>query len=1316
MLTIPVKFDVDTGDIKAALNDLEKGSKEAFEQILSYDKAKISVEYRLDVNGKEVRDELDEVDKKIRQLEKSRKRATGGEEGSIGRTKTLIRQLERQREETRKNSKSWYDLSAALSRAKKELNTLNGVQEGSIARTKELRADAIKLRDTLKIGSDQYNKLTETIQGYDEALGITIKKQKGLGSKLRSIAGTIAVGTAAFLSLVGTFKLVNNAIDTVTRRQKEIEGFNLALENIGLGQVEVNRVFKQAKTTADELGAPLKQIEKSYKRILPALQAVGTSAQDSDKFIEAITARTQTLGLNAEQSGRLLEAFAQVLSKGKLQAEELNQQISELDGAFRTQLADSLGVTSNELNELIKSSRVTADVFVKAVLDMENGVELLKQRIKEGRATIQQLQNGISNLRTKNLETIGKAIEPAIKGFIELQYAVEEFIGSLAKSEFGKFLASSLNNLVLGLRDFVRILIAASKAIGFFADPIFTILRAFSLFLRVIIPVGLSLAALQLATLAYGKVVTFATAQVVPFVTVLFAKAVAAGKAAFAMNALSVSMGRLAAIFVKFLGKFAAIAAVIGAASFAISEFNKGAESGRNASEGLEDQIAELERVLEDNGNQLERNIDLLKQLKTLAPQLDIFRQTGQSKEINERVLIPLERSFDRTKRLAEIFREEFPALIGAGDEDVKRLRKQLKTSIETAEAFFEKIDDLYEEAKGNPILMQNITEVNNAIVRGLPEQRKQLKLLEEEIDKRKNLKLEIDNLVTSLEQYNEKRKEEKEFQDTAMLALEVKLLKQYGNTAKELTEKEMLLASAQAHRHAGNVKQLQKELKLIKDKDAKELGGEAKKAELIKQYTKDILEEEKKALEAGKRFADSITSEVERVFKESSDAAQNYADIANQVASAVDKVRTSISSTLGTLRSATNIAFDNMLPGASPTQAMDIERARIKTLARINAIEHTIAQLKLQSAFRIQQIEAQTLQARLRGEAAIARRAGDNAGAMNLERSANSLSEVLRLNKMNYKIESRNLDLQKKLKDTQLVQQAMSTKIGNAEFKLFSQSTNRQIAIEDTNRALGTQSLTVADINNTFKEINAYQRELKLFDEKSLQAGKNSLIMQQTGVSDMDKNLETLNQNWLTAIENNKALFDGLGNTNKAMDSLTEEGQNYNKELEKALANVDELKKAVGGGTSARWMGGPVQGGQTYRVNDAGLGREAFMNKFGDVKMLPAGSNINWTAPSSGTIIPAAIVKQMQLSGKGNAVVNNVRGKDRPALTSVASTLSSDNSGNLVKQMTAAMSASGGNQRITNNVTIQSQQPVTDASQIMTNVARMRLRNSRRI
>ena len=191
--------------------------------------------------------------------------------------------------------------------------------------------------------------------------------------------------------------------------------------------------------------------------------------------------------------------------------------------------------------------------------------------------------------------------------------------------------------------------------------------------------------------------------------------------------------------------------------------------------------------------------------------------------------------------------------------------------------------------------------------------------------------------------------------------------------------------------------------------------------------------------------------------------------------------------------------------------------------------------------------------------------------------------------------------------------------------------------------------------------------------------------------------------------------LEDTTANINLYLDGSAQATETLRKNMEAAKKAAEELKGTLGG-EQARWMGGPVEGGQTYRVNDAGLGREAFMNKFGDVKMLPAGSNIKWTAPSSGTIIPAAIVKRLQRNADINSSISSTRQSASPVLSGPAASSLSGNSGNLVKQMTAAMSASGGNQRITNNVTIQSQQPVTDASQIMTNVARMRLRNARRI
>ena len=197
--------------------------------------------------------------------------------------------------------------------------------------------------------------------------------------------------------------------------------------------------------------------------------------------------------------------------------------------------------------------------------------------------------------------------------------------------------------------------------------------------------------------------------------------------------------------------------------------------------------------------------------------------------------------------------------------------------------------------------------------------------------------------------------------------------------------------------------------------------------------------------------------------------------------------------------------------------------------------------------------------------------------------------------------------------------------------------------------------------------------------------------------------------------INNNTSdLVHNLETVESKMGGVNTEAASFATNMSAAAKEVDKMISKLGTGNSARFMGGPVEGGQTYRVNDAGLGREAFMNKFGDIKMLPAASNMNWTAPSSGTIIPAKLVKAMQKNADINANISAKQTRQTPNISNIASSAASGVSGSLAKQLGSAVSGSTSN-RITNNVTIQSQSPVNDASDLMTNVARMRLRNSRR-
>jgi tape measure domain-containing protein len=1294
-------------------------------------------------------------DKAVQGLSRTLKQQTKTQKGSVTALKQGLAARKQELAGLNKLDSRYKHVQQQIKGYQNALNKAQGIEKGSIAAKRQLLANLQRQADALVQGSAEQRRFTQEIRKLTAEINGTNGPFSAFFKTLNKLA-TLQAGFQAFTAIVGGFF---GKINEFVGQAKQLEGFELALRNVGLSTIEASQALGEAAAISARLGAPLQQVEKSFKRMVPSLRAVGVNAEDSSKFIEGIAARTQTLGLNTEQSGRFVEAFAQVLSKGKLQAEELNQQISELDGAFRTQLADALGVTTSELEDLISNGEVTAEVFVKAFSEMENGAEELAKRVEEGNLTVQQFQNVIDKIRIENIRNLGSLLQPAIKGFLQLQLASEQFIAALIDSEFGKFLVDVFNNVVLGIRDFTTVVIDATKVLNFFLEPLFAITRAFSPLLRLIVPLAAGFATLKVATLAYGASATFASNTLVPFVAGLiqtsiqatiataatiklaavnFAKSIAGWSVALFefIKTLVLTRGNLVAAGTELkvytalqgkagagalatAGKFALVGGAIAVAALAFSSFQDGASKGREAVAGLEVGIKDMEQTLKNNAVEIQNNIDLLTHLKNLVPGLSLFSGLGQSKEVNERVLQPMQRSMKAINERIEEFKSEFPALIGAGDDDLKAMRQSIKSYVDQAQVFLDNADKLHAGAlaEGNVVLAQTITEVAIAIHESLGPQREQLEAIEEEIGKRKNLKKEIDNTIMSLDEFNKKRKEEQEQQDTTMLALEVNLLRQYGDTVTETADRTLVLAAAQAERHKGNVKRLKEELKLTQSKDDKEFASADEKRKLVEATTRAILEEEKKAIESNKAFADAITAEVERVFQQSTDAAQNYANISSQIASSIDKVRSNISSTVSTLRSAANIVFDNLSAGTgSVTKTKEIERTRLRFLARVNQIENTIAQAKLRSAFQLQQIEIQTLQTKLQGQAILAQREGDAQGAANLRKNIAGLDEVLKLNKLSYQIESRNLDLQKRMKDEQLVQQALSTKIGDQEFQLFSQHTNRKIAIRETNKALGTQRLTLGDIRTALSEMSTYSKDLESFDAKALSSGQNALATQEGAMESVNTRLEEMSDNYVVAIESNKDLISGLVDTNIAMTALTKEAQGYTKALSDAVATAGQLRGILDGGQAARWMGGPVEGGQTYRVNDAGLGREAFMNKFGNISLLPAGSNINWTAPSSGTIIPAAIVKQLNRNTEYNSRIANSNAKTAPTRSATLNQNGGMDSGNLVKQMTAALSGSGGNQRITNNVTIQSQQPVTDASQIMTNVARMRLRNGRRI
>jgi tape measure domain-containing protein len=260
------------------------------------------------------------------------------------------------------------------------------------------------------------------------------------GQNIMAMANGLTQIGFAVGGVVAGFQAINQAITPVVNRAKQLQGLQLAMEGFGLSTEQAQQFMDQAKSQAFKYGASLNQIEKGYKRIAPAILNAGGSMQDTSDAMASLSARSTTLGLNAEKSGRYFEAFAQVMGKGKLQGEELNQQFSELDGALRGQIASYLKATQGitDFEGAMQKGQITSKLFLEAFnaisADMRENlagsIGEVQERIDS--LNIEQIDNLSNSLNSITLESLGETFGNFGKQMMSVKLMIEQFFANIA--------------------------------------------------------------------------------------------------------------------------------------------------------------------------------------------------------------------------------------------------------------------------------------------------------------------------------------------------------------------------------------------------------------------------------------------------------------------------------------------------------------------------------------------------------------------------------------------------------------------------------------------------------------------------------------------------------------------------------------------------------------------------------------------------------------------------------------------------------------------------------------------------------------------
>jgi tape measure domain-containing protein len=422
----------------------------------------------------------------VDQLTKLQEKANSLQEGSVTSLRQQVNQAKQARDGMVKYASSTDDLNS-------KLQTVNGAWVVQNQRVKDLQKEL-----NIASASNIWEKLAAEYN-----LG-------GLAAAGRQVSELVNVFQSVSIIVGQVIGSVNTLFDSL----QKLQSIKLTFEGIGAGG-EVSKVFSESSRIALGLGVSLNTVREAFQQLSPVVLATGGSMDDVSGITESLSSRFVTFGLSADKSRRVMNAVIQAFGKGKLMAEELTQQISEADPAFRTDLASAIGVTVQELNEMVKAGEITNSVLLEAIPLMGKSASLFgqlgnsalsaAQSFREGNVTVEQTRSQLNNLNQLNLEKLAVIFQPFLASIFEVTAVLVDFGTALTNSQGFTTFANFVNNLASQLSSVIQVAAKVVVAIGSITQPIFGAVNAIDGLTKKF--VGFELIAGSLALLITGKLV-----------------------------------------------------------------------------------------------------------------------------------------------------------------------------------------------------------------------------------------------------------------------------------------------------------------------------------------------------------------------------------------------------------------------------------------------------------------------------------------------------------------------------------------------------------------------------------------------------------------------------------------------------------------------------------------------------------------------------------------------------------------------------------------------------------------------------------------
>lgn len=213
--------------------------------------------------------------------------------------------------------------------------------------------DNMSFRTALTLNAKQFNNGVKQIQ-------ISLK---GLKSSFLDFSSAIGLGLG-MASLVSNLKetavkmsVAQQTLQNVSKATTEYEGA-LGHVNVTVNRYQENLKF--VKELSQKYGQDLIVLTHEYAQFTAAADGCGMSLENQRVLYEALVRAAATFHMSEEKTRDMMVAVTQMMSKGKITAEELRRQLgNHLPGAFNL-MAKAAGVSTGELEKMMKNGNAIA--------------------------------------------------------------------------------------------------------------------------------------------------------------------------------------------------------------------------------------------------------------------------------------------------------------------------------------------------------------------------------------------------------------------------------------------------------------------------------------------------------------------------------------------------------------------------------------------------------------------------------------------------------------------------------------------------------------------------------------------------------------------------------------------------------------------------------------------------------------------------------------------------------------------------------------------------------------------------------------------